>query len=425
MAAYGFVSGLPLPLSGFTLRLWLSDSGAGLGLVGLTAWIGLAYSLKFLWAPLLDRRPPLVRLGRFGQRRGWLLLVQPMLGLAAVMLALSEPAASAGMAFAAAALVAVLSATQDIAIDAWRIEVFPPHRQGVALAAYVWGYRVALLVSTTGVIATASRFGWHPALLTVAVAVASGALVTLVAPREEPSVAVLPAVPAAAAARSDLPPAPRPSGLRQAIVDPVQAFLTRPDALLVLGFVALFKLGEAMAGIMTAPFYRQLGFDKTAIAGTGPFSLGATLAGITIGGWLVARLGVGRALLMTGWAQTAAMLMYVVLSLSPGQPGVLYATVTTEAFAQGLADAAFLTFLSALCDRAFAATQYALLSSVPQLAIHTLGGASGVLAARLGWSWFYAVCMGGALPGMVLMVLLLRRQGRRDGLEQGPRRMAV
>ncbi len=433
MAAYGFVSGLPLPLSGFTLRLWLSDSGAGLGLVGLTAWIGLAYSLKFLWAPLLDRRPPLAQLGRFGRRRGWLLLVQPMLGLAAVMLALSDPAASAGMAFAAAALVAVLSATQDIAIDAWRIEVFPPHRQGVALAAYVWGYRVALLVSTSGVIAAASRFGWHPALLAVAVAMASGVLVTLAAPREEASAAVLPA---AAARRSDVPqPPPRSglrqtaprsglrqtaprSGLRQAIVDPVRAFLTRPDALLMLGFVALFKLGEAMAGIMTAPFYRQLGFDKTAIAGTGPFSLGATLAGITLGGWLVARIGVGRALLTTGWAQTVAMLMYVVLSLSPGQPGVLYATVTAEAFAQGLADAAFLTFLSALCDRAFAATQYALLSSVPQLAIHTFGGTSGVLAARLGWSWFYAVCMGGALPGMVLMVLLLRRQARRGGLGQ-------
>src|SRR6204780_5004556 len=152
MAAYGFVSGLPLPLSGFTFRLWLSDSGAGLAVVGLTAWIGLAYSLKFLWAPLLDQKPPVDALRRFGRRRGWLLLVQPLLGLAAIMLALSDPAAAPIAAFLAAACVAVLSATQDIAIDAWRIEVFPPRRQGVALAAYVWGYRVALLVSTTGVI---------------------------------------------------------------------------------------------------------------------------------------------------------------------------------------------------------------------------------------------------------------------------------
>jgi PAT family beta-lactamase induction signal transducer AmpG len=199
-------------------------------------------------------------------------------------------------------------------------------------------------------------------------------------------------------------------GLRHAVIDPVRSFLTRPSAWLVLAFVALFKLGEAMAGLMTAPLYRHLGFDKAAIAATGPFSLGATLTGITLGGWLVARIGVGRALLLTGWAQTAAMAMYVLLSVSPGEPAVLYLTVTTEAFAQGLADAAFLTFLSGLCARAFAATQYALLSSVPQLAIHTIGGVSGVMAQSLGWTLFYVVCMAGAVPGMLLMVLLLRRQ---------------
>src|ERR1700709_1501483 len=200
-------------------------------------------------------------------------------------------------------------------------------------------------------------------------------------------------------------------GLGHAIVEPVRSFLARPSALLVLAFVALFKLGEAMAGIMTAPFYRHLTFDKAAIAATGPFSLGATLAGITLGGWLVVRIGVGRALLITGWVQTVAMAMYVVLSLAPGQHLALYATVTAEAFAQGLADAAFLTFLSALCAREFAATQYALLSSVPQLAIHTIGGLSGVMAASLGWTLFYTVCMAGAVPGMLLMILLLRREG--------------
>jgi PAT family beta-lactamase induction signal transducer AmpG len=392
MAAYGFVSGLPLPLSGFTFRLWLSDSGSALAIVGLTAWIGLAYSLKFLWAPLLDQPPPLAGLRRLGRRRGWLLLVQPLLGLAAVLLALSDPAAAPVAAFAAAACVAVLSATQDIAIDAWRIEIFPERRQGVALACYVWGYRVAMLVSTTGVIAAAGYVGWHQALLGVAVLIAAGSGVTL------------------AAAREDGPAAIPPRGLRHAVIEPVRSFLARPSSLLVLSFVALFKLGEAMAGIMTAPFYRHLTFDKTAIAGTGPFSLGGTLVGITLGGWLVARIGVGRALLLTGSAQTLAMAMYVLLSLTPGQHGMLYATVTTEAFAQGLADAAFLTFLSGLCAREFAATQYALLSSVPNLAIHTIGGVSGLMAASLGWTLFYAVCMAGALPGMALMVVLLRRQ---------------
>ena len=391
MAAYGFVSGLPLPLSGFTLRLWLADSGAGLAVIGLTAWIGLAYSLKFLWSPLLDQPPPLAMLRGFGRRRGWLLVVQPLLGVAAVALALSDPGAAPMGAFAAAACVALLSATQDIAIDAWRIEVFPPVRQGLALAVYVWGYRVALLISTTGAIAASASVGWHAALLGVAALAAAGTLVTLAARREEAGGST-----------------PR-RGLRQAVIEPVRSFLVRPSALLVLAFVALFKLGEAKAGIMTAPFYRALSFDKAAIAGTGPFSLAGTLAGITLGGWLVARIGVGRALLVTGWAQTVAMGMYVALSLSAGQHAMLYATVTAEAVAQGLADAAFLTFLSALCAREFAATQYALLSSVPALAIHTIGGASGAMAGALGWTWFYVVCMAGALPGMALMLVLLRR----------------
>lgn len=428
MAAYGFVSGLPLPLSGFTFRLYLSDSGAGLAVVGLTAWIGLAYSLKFLWSPLLDQKVPLAVLRGFGRRRGWLLLVQPALGGAAVLLALCNPGAAPMAAFAAAALVAVLSATQDIAIDAWRIEIFPPRRQGMALAVYVWGYRVALLVSMSGVVAASAAVGWHAALLGVAVLIAAGTLVTLVASREdapvaaggaEVSVAVGGAEASVAAgggsrnvAGRTEPPAAAPGGMRHAVVDPVRSFLARPSALLVLGFVALFKLGEAMAGIMTAPFYRHLAFDKAAIAATGLFSLWATLAGITLGGWLVARIGVGRALLWTGWAQTVAMAMYVLLSRAPGQHGVLYATVTAEAFAQGLADAAFLTFLSALCAREFAATQYALLSSVPQLAIHTIGAVSGLMAATLGWTLFYTVCMAGALPGMALMMTLLRRQDR-------------
>jgi len=153
MAAFGFVAGLPLPLSGFTLRQWLAEGGAPLAVIGLTANIALAYSLKFLWAPSLDNLPPPGPLRFLGRRRGWLAAIQPALALAAVLLALSNPAVAPAPALAAAAAVAFLSATQDIAIDAWRIEVFPARLQGMALAAYVWGYRIALLIATTGVLA--------------------------------------------------------------------------------------------------------------------------------------------------------------------------------------------------------------------------------------------------------------------------------
>ncbi len=395
MAAYGFVAGLPLPLSGFTFRLWLSEGGVSLAMIGLTANIGLAYSLKFLWAPVLDQTDPPAGLARFGRRRGWLLAIQPALVAAATFLALSNPVAAPAAAIAAAAAVAFLSASQDIVVDAWRIELFPERMQGGALAAYVWGYRVALLISTSGVIASAGIIGWHAALLGVAALLSVGIAVTLLAP--EPAMQAQQKLHGLGAR------------VRHAVVDPFKDFLTRPGAFVILAFVALFKLGEAMGGIMTAPFYRSLGFERTTIAATGPFSLGATLVGITCGGWLVARIGVGRALLWTGWTQTLAMVMYVVLALSAGERHMLFVTVSVEAFAQGMADAAFLTYLSGLCSLAFTATHYALLSSVPAFAIHTVGGVSGVLAASIGWVWFYVVCMFTAMPSMGLMVYLLRR----------------
>jgi PAT family beta-lactamase induction signal transducer AmpG len=395
MAAYGFVSGVPLPLSGFTLRLWLSVGGVSLAAIGLTANIGLAYSLKFLWAPLLDQMAPPGVLRRLGRRRGWLLAIQPALVGASVLLAVSHPSTLPAGALAAGALVAFLSASQDIVIDAWRIEVFPARLQGAAMAAYVWGYRVALLITTTGVIAVAGRIGWHAALLCVAPLLAIGIGVTLLAPEPQ---AMVHRVTAGFAAR-----------MRQAVLEPLAEFVSRPGASGILTFVALFKLGEAMAGIMTAPFYRALGFSQDAIAATGPFSLVATLAGITLGGWLVARIGVGRALLCTGWAQTIAMAMYVWLSLSAGDHRVLYGTVATEAFVQGMADAAFITYLSGLCSIQFTATHYALLSSLAALTVHTLGGFSGVLAESLGWTRFYVLCSFAALPAMLLMVRLLRR----------------
>jgi PAT family beta-lactamase induction signal transducer AmpG len=399
MVAYGFVAGLPLPLSGFTLRLWLSEGGVSLAVIGLTANIGLAYSLKFLWSPVLDNASPPGLLRRLGRRRGWLAVIQPALTASAVLLALSSPASLPALSLAAGALVAFCSASQDIVVDAWRIEAFAPHRQGAAMAAYVWGYRVALLIATTGVISAVTYVGWHVALLGIAALIGCGLLVTLVAP--EPPAAERRTVAAGPGAR-----------LAHAVIEPLREFLTRRGAWLILAFVALFKLGEAMAGIMTAPFYRALGFSREAIAATGWFSLGGTLAGISLGGWLVGRLGTGRALLRTGWAQTIAMGMYLLLAVSAGEHHVLYGTVATEAFAQGMADAAFITYLSGLCSREFTATHYALLSSLAAIAVHTIGGTSGVLADRLGWVGFYTLCMFAALPSMGLMMVLLRREDR-------------
>ncbi len=401
MFAFGFLSGLPLALSGFTLRQWLTEGHVSLAATGLTAYIGLSYTLKFLWAPVLDHVRPPLGLARFGRRRGWLLAVQPLLALSCIGMALSDPAAAALVTYTAAALIAFFSATQDIVIDAWRIETFAMRLQGAANAAYVWGYRLAMLVSGAGVIRMADLVGWHGALLPVGVLLGLGTLVTLIAP--EP--------PLAAAARAMAGGAKAAGGrFTAAVLDPLRDFLLRPGAWAILGYVALFKLGEALAGVMLAPFYHDLGFNRAAVAAAvGPYSLAATIAGYGCGAWLVARIGLQRALILTGFCQMAAMAMYVLLAGSAGNHGVLYATVVVEAFAEGVADAAFLTYLSGLCSVAHTATQFALLTAVAPLALRTVGGLSGFIAQALGWPLFYTVAMLASLPAMLLMLVILRR----------------
>ena len=384
MVALGFQSGLPLALSGFTLRQWLTEQNVPLETIGLTASIGLSYTLKFLWSPVLDGvRPPF-----FGRRRGWLLTVQPLLVLAVVALAISDGAWAIG----AAAVVAFLSATQDIAIDAWRIEIFPQSQQGLATAAYVWGYRIAMLVSGGGTIWSAGYLGWHGALLVVALLLAFGFVTILLAP-EPPPVRVVAG-----------------QGIFRAVRAPLLDFLLRPGAWVILAFVALFYLGEAMAGVMLAPFYRSLGFDRAMVAAASSLpSLGATMAGIGVGGLIVVRIGLQRALISTGFLQMGAMTLYVLLSLTHENWPLLFGTVVVEAFVQGLASAAFLAYLSGLCRPAYAATQFALLSSVAPVASHTVGAFSGFLAAATGWTGFYTLAMLASLPAMMMMLYILSR----------------
>ena len=399
MAGLGFVAGLPLPLTGFTLRQWLSEGGTSLAMIGLTANIGLSYSLKFLWAPVLDRVPLPGGLRRLGQRRGWLMLIQPLLVLSCVALALSDPAHPVALV-AVAACVAFLSASQDIAIDAWRIELFPERTQGAALAAYIWGYRAALLVAGAAAIGLAGKLGWHGALLGVAALIALGPILTALAPS-----------PAAPVLRRGRPGVL--ATLRDAVWAPLAEFLSRPGAAVTLGFIMLFKLGEAMAGTMAPPFYRSLGFDRAQVAlAIGVPSLLASLAGAAVGGLLVARLGAKRALILTGFIQMASMGLYFALAYSGGNPAILVAKVVLEAFAEAMADAAFITFLSSLCAPGYTATQYALLSSLAALPLRTVGGLSGVLAQSLGWVAFYGATIFAAVPAMLIMVAIVRRAKR-------------
>jgi len=396
MAAFGFAAGLPLPLSGFTLRQWLTEGGVSLAAIGLTANLGLAYTLKFLWSPALDQVRPPAPLRRFGRRRGWLLVIQPLLILACLVLASGDPVRSPVLLLAAGALIAFLSASQDIVIDAWRIETFPEREQGLALAAYVWGYRVALLISGAGAIGLAGAVGWRGSLRMVAGLLGVGVLVTLLV--REPAVELRRSA-ASFAAR-----------LREAVVEPFRDFWRRPGAGRILAFVMLFKLGEALAGTMAVPFYRAMGFDRAQVAlATGVPGLVASLLGAVFGGVLVVRIGTGRALILTGFVQMASMALYFALAVSGGDTRILLAKVVLENFAEAMADAAFLTYLSSLCSTSFTATQYALLSSLAAVGLRTVGGLSGVLAQALGWTSFYGLTIFAAVPAMVLMLGLVRR----------------
>jgi PAT family beta-lactamase induction signal transducer AmpG len=396
MLVLGFDSGLPLLLSGFTLRQFLTKAGVSPGVVGLTAYLGFCYTLKFLWAPVLDHIPPPGPLRRFGRRRGWMLLAQPLLALAIAALALTDAATAPLLAILVAAPVAFFSATQDIAIDAWRIETFPLDQQGIANAVYVWGYRVGMLAARSGVLFLAAFWGWRAAWLGAGALCAAGMLGTLVAP--EPTVKLPYGEPGRALAR-----------VGRAMADSLRDFLSRAGAVPILLYVVLFNLGEGMAGVMLNSLYEALGFSNRAVAFAGPYSLVGSIAGITAGGLLVVRLGVARGLIATGFFQMAAMAMYIWLAVSPGNTNLLYATTAMESFAQGCATAAFLAYLSGLCSSAHTATQFAVLTSVAPLASYLVGGMSGFLAQAVGWPAFYLLAMLAALPGMVLMLFILGR----------------
>lgn len=391
MAMLGFSSGLPWALSGPTLRLWMATEHVGLGLIGLTANIGLAYLLKFVWAPIFDEIKPFF----LGRRRGWLIPVQLALAVAILAEACSDPAHNVALTLGLGALVAFFSASQDIIIDAWRIESFAPRLQGAALAGEVWGWRVAFLVSNAGVIALSIKTGWHVAVALMALLALLGPIATLLAP--EPVVART-AEAAGLKSRFLL-------GVRA----PLQEFLSRRGAAVAIGFVLLFRLGGALGATMLAPFYTSLGFNRAAIAvASGPISLICGLAGTAMGAVLVARIGVGRALLFTALLQVAALCLYPVLGLYPHLPHILLIISAVESFTDAFSDTAFLSYMSGLCHPDYTATQYALLSSLSPLALHTVAGASGFVAEKIGFIPFFITAACAALPGIVLLMIILR-----------------
>ncbi len=391
MLLFGFASGLPLFLTNFTLQQWLSESRVSLRAIGATALIGLPYILKPLWAPLADRITP-----PGGRRRGWLLIVQPLLALAIFGVGQFDPPHALAWLATVATAVAFLSSSQDIVIDAWRIETFPARQQGEALALYVWGYRIAIFVSQSGTIWLSIHLGWHHAYAVMAGLALCGVIPTLLA-RE----------PASTGKTAS-------HGPRAAILEPLADLLRRPGAVPMLAFVLLFNLGTAFADTLAAPFYRSLGFDRSAIvlASSMPMIAGGAI-GVAVGGVLVRRLGASHAVLVCALIQTSSLLLYLVLAETGADRAILVGKVCLEAFAEGMASAAFLAYLSALCSTAYTATQYALLSALAAVAWRTLAGTSGLIASHLGWVGYFLFAAASCLPAILILLWILSRPAPR------------
>jgi len=378
----GFAAGLPLLLTGSVLQAMLKDRGVDLANIGLFALVGLPYTLKFLWAPLFDR----YALPWLGRRRGWLALMQLALAAALFALGLARPAPGELLVVSLAALlVAFFSASQDIVIDAYRRESLNDAELGLGSALYVNGYRVGMLLAGGGGLIFADHTSFEFMFQFMAACMAACMVVTFFS------------------AEPPLPPN-SPRTLRDAVVLPFLDYFRRDGAWLALGFILLYKLGDTMASAMTTPFYLELGYSKTEIGAVVKlFGFWATIAGGTLGGIIILRIGLSRALWVFGIGQMVSTLGFVALAYMGHDNVALAAVIAIENLTGGLGTTAFVGFMAALTDRRFTATQYALLSSLMGVPRVLLSAPTGWIALGMGWPGFFVLCTLLAIPGLMLI----------------------
>ncbi len=384
LALLGFASGLPLYLTSQTLQAWMTVEGVDLTTIGLFAFVGLPYTLKFVWAPFLDRFVPPV----LGRRRGWLLVLQLALVVVIAAMGLHSPRTAAALLAANALLLAFLSASQDIAADAYRTDVLGARETGAGASVFVMGYRVALLVTGSAALALADRLGWPAVYGGLGALMIIGVAATLFAPQP---------------AREG----PPPPSFAAAVVGPFREFFGRIGpgvGALVLLFIVLYRLADALAGGMSVPFLLKTGFTLTEVGAIrGGVGLVATILGTLAGGAAVARFGINRPLWVFGAFGAVSNLAYYGLAVVGRDLGLLTGVIVAENFCAGLATATFVAFLMSLCNVRFSATQYALLSSLMGVANTVLVAPTGKLAEVLGWPGYFLLTLAAGLPGLLLL----------------------
>jgi MFS transporter, PAT family, beta-lactamase induction signal transducer AmpG len=384
-----FASGLPFNLSGsgFAFQAWLASEGVNLKAIGFYSLVGLPYIFKFLWAPLLDRYlPPLL-----GRRRGWIVVFQACLAVAIGVMGFSSPTEAPYFLAAIALLVVFLSSSQDIVIDAYRVDTIPASERGMAAAAAAFGYRTASILASTVLVLIASHTSWHAAFLVIAVIMAATMLTTFWAP--EPST-----------------PGQPPRTLADAVWHPLRNLVSQKGAWGFLLLVLIYKAGDAFAlSLYSAFMIKGVGFslDELSIAGKANMTV-STIIGVTLGGWVYMRWGMFRSLLVFGIGQSVTNLMYTVLALSGKKIWLMALATTLDTGVGGMGQAAFVGFLMSLCSSSFSATQYALLSAMASIPRVTTGAIAGTLVSHIGWPKFFVVTCLTGVPGLILLVILRR-----------------
>lgn len=489
----GFASGLPLALTAATLQARLTEAGADLTTIGFFALVGVAYSLKFLWSPLIDRSMPPGLFKKLGHRRGWTLLFQLALMVAIAVFGFINPAVSPVATAAMAVVVAFLSASQDIVIDAYRIEILDDEQQGAGAAMIQYGYRLGMLVSGAGALFIAEfayryfagtdapatpetlqpdavNLSWIVTFIAMAALMAIGIATTLLVgepplrraavssgiegeasfalrmvvilgamavailaflgikegltqlgwPRWAPNVVATLVAAFVPVGIVMLLPRPTPRSNRQyqairlwldnAVMKPFAEVTKRDGWVLILLFIVLFKLGDAVLGTMATAFYLNIGFTKFEIGEISKvFGLVATLLGVWVGGLMVMKWGMGKSLLLTGVLQLLSNLMFSWQAYVGHDVNWLYLTIALENFTGGMASAAFVAYISRLCNLQFTATQYALFSSLAAVGRTVIASPMGGIAEQIGWVDYFLLSTVMAIPGMLLLIFMLRR----------------
>ena len=418
IAFLGFSAGLPFLLVFSTLSAWLTDYGVSRSTIGFFSWIGITYSIKVFWAPVVDRLR-LPGLGRWlGQRRSWMLLGQIGIAAGLVGMAYTDPAANLTAVALFGLLVAFASATQDITIDAYRIEAVEEERQAAMAASYIFGYRLALLVAGAGALYIAEFASWRIAYICMALAVTVGVVTTLIIAEPTKSLTTATAALEQRVLDFSLRRAHWPDSLRRAgewilraVVCPFIDFFQRNGwfALLLLGVIGLYRISDITMGVMANPFYLDLGFSKSEIASiVKVFGFGMTLVGSAVGGVVVVRFGLERILLVGAVLVALTNLLFAVMASLPADEFLLMAVISADNFSGGLANVVFIAFLSSLTNKAYTATQYALFSSLMTLPGKFIGGYAGVLVDAFGYSSFFMYAAALGIPAIVLIMVLLK-----------------